>query len=212
MDTIASLLRGARDFRDREYGEVRSLMPQLAAGQRPGAMVIACSDSRVDPALIFGARPGDLFVVRAVANLVPPPNSDGLDIAVMSAVEVGLKVLEIPHLIICGHSHCAGVGAALNAALSNPASDAQALRDWTKVAEPTCCAVIAEHGERVITKDLARKAEQRLILDSLDNLRGRPWLSELETRGKLTLHGWWFDIATGELWIANPETGDFASI
>ena len=87
QDGIAALLQGARSFREREYREPESLMPGLSAGQQPKAMMIACADSRVDPALIFGARPGDLLVVRVVANLVPPPDSDGMDSGVMSAVE-----------------------------------------------------------------------------------------------------------------------------
>ncbi len=209
QDGIAGLLQGVRSFRNREYGDSDALMPRLAGGQQPKAMMIACADSRIDPALIFGTRPGDLFMVRVVANLVPPPDTDGLESAVLSAVEVGLQTLNIPHLIVCGHSQCAGVRTALNAALGNPVSDAQALRDWARVADPACCEVIAEHGERV-TENLARKAEQRLILDSLENLRARPWLTDLETRGKLTLHGWWFDIGTGDIWIADPKSGKFA--
>ncbi len=227
QDGIAALLQGARSFREREYREPESLMPGLSAGQQPKAMMIACADSRVDPALIFGARPGDLLIVRVVANLVPPPDTDGMDSGVMSAVELGLKTLEIPHLVVCGHSNCAGVRTALDAALcgvepdtmpaiveaffNSNSDDDYALQDWTSFAEAACHEVIAEHGERS-AEELARHAEQRSILKSLENLRARPWLRDLETGGKLTLHGWWFDIATGNLWIAEPETGDFASI
>lgn len=207
-DTIMNLLRGARSFREREYGKAESLMPGLDSGQQPGAMMIACADSRVDPALVFGARPGDLLVLRVVANLVPPPDSDYDDSAVMSAVEVGLKMLEIPHLIICGHSHCAGVGAALNAVLGDPLTDAPALQEWAKVAEPACREVISEHGELPAGK-LNAHAGQRSILKSLENLRAHPWLRDHEASGKVTLHGWWFELATGELWKANPDSGMF---
>ena len=209
---IAALLQGARSFREREYGKSGALMPGLSAGQQPRAMMIACADSRVDPALIFGARPGDLLTVRVVANLVPPPDTDGMDSGVMSAVEMGLKTLEIPHLVVCGHSNCAGVRTALDAASSNFNPDnAHALQNWTCFAEIACHKVIAEHGERS-AEELVRHAEQRSILKSLENLRARHWLQALEDRGELTLHGWWFDIATGDLWIADPETGEFASI
>lgn len=211
QDGIAALLQGARSFREREYREPESLMPGLSAGQQPKAMMIACADSRVDPALIFGARPGDLLVVRVVANLVPPPLTDSMDSGVMSAVELGLKTLGIPHLIVCGHSNCAGVRTALDAASSNFSQDnAHALQNWTSFAETACHEVIAEHGERS-ADELAHHAEQRSILKSLENLRARPWLRDLETGGKLTLHGWWFDIATGDLRIADPESGNFSA-
>lgn len=150
------------------------------------------------------------MVVRVVANLVPPPDTGGLDSAVLSAVEVGLRTLKIPHLIVCGHSGCAGIKAALDCALRKLEPDSSQLRDWTSVAEPACLEVIDEHSE-LSPEELGRPAEQRSILKSLENLRARPWLREREARGELTLHGWWFDIATGDLWIAGPETGKFKS-
>lgn len=208
QDGIAGLLQGVRSFRNREYGDSDALMPRLAGGQQPKAMMIACADSRIDPALIFGTRPGDLFVVRVVANLVPPPDTDGLDSAVLSAVEVGLQTLNIPHLIVCGHSGCAGIKAALDCALCNVEPDSSQLQDWASVAEPACLEVIDEYKE-LPEEQLARPAEQRSILKSLENLRARPWLREREARGEVTLHGWWFDIPTGNLWIADPQTGIF---
>ena len=210
QDGIVALLQGARSFREREYREPESLMPGLSAGQQPKAMMIACADSRVDPALIFGARPGDLLVVRVVANLVPPPDSDSMDSGVMSAVELGLKILAIPHLVVCGHSSCAGVRTALDQALRNSDPDACCLRDWTSVAEAACHEVIAGH-DGLSAEELARHAEQRSILKSLENLRANRWLQDLESSGALTLHGWWFDIASGDLWIADPETGIYSS-
>ena len=225
QDGIAALLQGARSFREREYREPESLMPGLSAGQQPKAMMIACADSRVDPALVFGARPGDLLVVRVVANLVPPPDTDSMDSGVMSAVELGLKILAIPHLVVCGHSSCAGVRTALDQALRgvtpdsvparhealrNSDPDACCLRDWTSVAEAACHEVIAGH-DGLSAEELARHAEQRSILKSLENLRANRWLQDLESSGALTLHGWWFDIASGDLWIADPETGIYSS-
>ena len=223
QDGIAALLQGAGSFREREYGGDDSPMQRLSGGQQPGAMMIACADSRVDPALIFGTRPGDMLVVRVVANLAPPPNTDNLASGVLSAVEMGLQILGIPHLIVCGHSNCAGVRialdealcgvvpdfvSALDEALYDVEPDACCLQDWTSVAEPACREVIAEHGE-MSAEELARHAEQRSILKSLENLRANPWLQDLESSGKLTLHGWWFDIASGDLWIADQETGIF---
>ena len=210
-EAVSALLRGARVFREREYGGAATRMPGLVAGQRPGAMMIACADSRVDPALLFGTEPGELLVVRAVANLVPPPDAGDLAAGVMAAVELGVKTLGIPHLIVCGHSQCAGVRIALDSALQDTRPDLSRLHDWTAVAGPACREAIAAN-DGLSTEELARHAEQRSIIQSLENLRGYAWLRDLETAGKLTLHGWWFDIATGELWIADPVSGNFVSI
>ena len=128
----------------------------------------------------------------------------------MSALEFGLKALRIPHLIVCGHSHCAGVKTALDCVLRNNTPGYSHLRDWTSMAEPACREVIAEN-DGLSNEELARRAEQRSIVKSLENLRGYAWLRELETSGKLTLHGWWFDIATGNLWIADSQTGIFSA-
>lgn len=208
-DPISALLRGARTFREREYGGGATLMRRLSSGQQPRVLMIACADSRVDPALIFDARPGDLLMVRQAANLVPPPGDERIGSAVMSAVELGLKALRIPNLIVCGHSHCAGVRTALERAAGNIQPEDSRLHDWTAVAEPACREVIAEHGG-ASSDELACHAEQRSILKSLENLRAHTWLRDLEAAGEVTLHGWWFDIATGHLWIADPETGEFA--
>ncbi len=207
-DTIEALLRGAKTFREREYASADAPMLRLTDGQQPGALVIGCADSRVDPALIFGARPGDLLVVRVVANLVPPPGSDRLESGVMAAVELGLNALKIPHLIVCGHSGCAGVRTALDAAMLGTAPKDTCLHEWTSAAVPTCSEVIAEHGDASASY-LCTHAEQRTVLQSLENLRAHTWLRDLESNGQLTLHGWWFEIPTGNLWIANPKTGEF---
>ena len=207
-DGIAALLQGARSFREREYGGVSSQMRNLANAQQPGVTMISCADSRVDPALLFGARPGQMQVVRVVANLVPPPGSGGLEAGVFAALELGLRTLEIPHLIVCGHSNCVGVRTALDQAARQTPADSSCLHDWTSTAGPVCREVIAEHGELSV-EELSCYAEQRLVLESLKNLRAQPWLRERENRGDLTLHGWWFDIASGNLWIADPQTGNF---
>ena len=209
-NAIEALLQGVRSFREREYGEPGALMPGLSGGQQPGAMMIACADSRVDPALIFGARPGDLLVVRQAANLAPPPDKEHIGSAVMSAVELGLKALRIPHLIVCGHSHCAGVRTALDRVAGNVPPEDSRLHDWIASAEPACREVLAVHGD-LSADELARHAEQRSVLKSLENLRAHTWVRDLEASGEVTLHGWWFDIATGDLWIADSQTGVFSA-
>ena len=185
-------------------------MAHLARGQEPDVLIIACSDSRVDPALIFGARPGDIFVVRVVANLVPPRRpGDATAHAVMAAVEYGVKALGVSHVLVCGHSHCGGIKAAMDVARDQELPLFECLEPWVCLADGACREVLAEdpEGERTET---ATAAEQRSVLESLANLRSYEWIQDRVDKGGLTLHGWWFDIDTGELWTADSETGVFS--
>ena len=210
-DRLSVLLDGARTFRQIEYEGDRSLMVRLSKGQEPHILVIACSDSRVDPALVFGAKPGDLFVVRVVANLLPPRRpGDAIAHGVMAAVEYGVKVLGVAHVVVCGHAHCGGIKMAMDAANGKEVLPFECLGPWVAVADAACREVLADDsaGERS-EAEIAAAAEQRSVLKSLGNLRSYSWIQERVERGDLALHGWWFDIDTGELWTADPETGAF---
>ena len=213
-NSLSALLDGARTFRQTEYSGVRSLMVRLAQRQEPDVLLLACSDSRVDPALIFGARPGDIFVVRVVANLVPPRRpGDATAHGVMAAVEYGVKALGVSHVVVCGHSHCGGIRAAMDAARGRELPRFECLGPWVALADAACREVLAEDsaGERSEAK-MAAAAEQRSVLKSLANLQvlfvGSAIRERVE-RGDLALHGWWFDIDTGHLWTADPGTGAF---
>ncbi len=210
-DSYTALLRGAYRFRETEYDGDRSLMARLSQGQDPDALVIACSDSRVDPALLFGARPGDIFVVRVVANLVPPRRpGDATAYAVMAAVEYGVKALGVSHVVVCGHSHCGGIKAAMDVARGQEPPPFECLGPWVALADGACRDVLAEDPETKRTDvETATAAEQWSVLKSIGNLRSYSWIRERVERGELALHGWWFDIDTGELWVANSETGVF---
>ena len=134
-DSYDALLRGARRFHETEYEGDRSLMARLSQGQEPDVLIVACSDSRVDPALIFGARPGDIFVVRVVANLVPPRRpGEATAYAVMAAVEYGVKALGVSHVVVCGHSHCGGIKAAMDAARGQEPPPFECLGPWVALA------------------------------------------------------------------------------
>ena len=210
-NSLSALLNGARTFRQTEYHSDRSLMARLSKGQEPDVVIIACSDSRVDPALVFGARPGDLFVVRVVADLIPPWRpGDGMAHGVMAAVEYGVKALGVSHVVVCGHSHCGGIRAALDVARGRELPPFECLGPWVGLADAACREVLAEDsaGERS-EAETAAAAEQRSVLKSLANLRSYSWIRERVERGNLALHGWWFDIDTGYLWTADPETGAF---
>ena len=186
-------------------------MARLSKGQEPDVLVIACSDSRVDPALVFGVRPGDIFVVRVVANLVPPQRpGDAIMHGVMAAVEYGVKALGVSHVTVCGHSHCGRIKAAMDVALGQKEPPFECLGPWVALADPACREVLAEgSGDERSDRELAAAAEQRSVLKSVGNLRSYAWIREWVERGELALHGWWFDIDTGNLWVADPETQAF---
>ena len=210
-NSLSALLDGARTFRQTEYSGGRSLMARLSQGQEPDVLLIACSDSRVDPALVFGARPGDIFVVRVVANLVPSRRpGDATAHGVMAAVEYGVKALGVSHVVVCGHSHCGGIQAAMDVARGRELPPFECLGPWVGLADAACREVLAEDsaGERS-EAETAAAAEQRSVLKSLANLRSYAWIQDRVERGDLALHGWWFDIDTGYLWTADPETGAF---
>ena len=210
-DSLFALIAGLRTFRQTEYDDDRSLMARLSKGQEPDVLVIACSDSRVDPALVFGARPGDLFVVRVVANLVPSLRpGDAITHGVMAGVEYGVKALGVSHVVVCGHSHCGGIKAAMDAARGQEPPPFECLGPWVALAGTACREVLAEgSGERRSDAELAAAAEQRSVLKSVGALRSYAWIRERVDKGELALHGWWFDIDTGNLWVADPETQAF---
>lgn len=210
-DGLSLLLDGTRIFRQTEYHTDRSLMSRLSKVQEPDVLIVSCSDSRVDPALIFGARPGDIFVVRVVANLVPSRQpGDATAYAVMAAIEYGVKALGVSHVVVCGHSHCGGIKAAMDVARGQEPPPFECLGPWVALADTACREVLAESsGERRSDAELAAAAEQRSVLKSVGNLRSYAWIRERVDKGELALHGWWFDIATGELWVADVDTGVF---
>lgn len=218
---LAALIDGARTFRQREYLGNRDLMPRLAAGQHPAVLLIGCSDSRVDPALICGAQPGDVFTLRNVANLVPAYVSgenavtDGLGHGVRAALEYGVKALGVSHVVVFGHAHCGGVKAMIDTARGKPPAF-EFIGPWLNVAAGVCARVLAElaaeRGREVDADDLVAHAalvERGSVLHSLDNLRTYPWIQERIEAGSLAVHGWWFDLDDGRLWATHPRTGAF---
>ena len=216
---LGALVEGALAFRKNEYHSGRTLMPRLATGQRPGVMMIGCSDSRVDPALICGAGPGEVFTVRNVANLVPPYDPrGGRGDSVRAALEYGVGTLGVSHVVVFGHAHCGGVRAMIDAA-RGAAPESGFIGSWLAVASAVLGQVLAEltaGGRADPTADAlpacADVVERRSILNSVDNLRGYPWIRERIEAGALAVHGWWFDLDDGRLWATHPETGAFLPI
>ena len=217
--SLAALVEGALAFRKNEYRSGRNLMPRLAAGQRPGVLMIGCSDSRVDPALNCGAGPGEVFTVRNVANLVPPCDAGGgRGDSVRAALEYGVRTLGVSHIVVFGHAHCGGVRAMIDTACGT-APESGFLGSWLAIASTVPAQALAElaaGGRTDLTADAlhacAAVVERRSILHSIDNLRGYPWIRERIEAGALAVHGWWFDLDDGRLWATHPETGAFLPV
>jgi len=186
------LADGYRRFRATHWPDARAEYETLAQGQKPHTLIVACSDSRADPALIFDTAPGQLFVVRNVANLVPPYEPDGQLHGVSAALEFGVKVLEVQRIVVMGHAHCGGVNAMLNGA---PDSCRDFVAPWVAQGEP----VVRHIAESVAPDQVERAAEEAVVRLSLDNLRTFPWIAEREAAGVLTLTGLHFGIGDGIL-------------
>jgi len=208
IDFPDSLLSGYRSFRDGRYAREHARYRSLAAhGQRPEVMVIACSDSRSAPETIFNAAPGEIFVVRNVANLVPPYEPDGAPDGISAALEFAVQSLKVRHVVVLGHGRCGGIRAALRPA-AEPLSPDDFIGTWMKLLGPAANEIAA--NARLTEEERQTALERASIRHSVSNLRTFPFVSDLESRDRLSLHGAWFDIAGGALWTMNPATGEFS--
>lgn len=201
------LLQGYRNFMAGRYAAESDRYRALARdGQTPETLIIACCDSRAAPELIFDAGPGELFVVRNVANLVPPYEPDGTYHSTSAALEFAVQSLKVKSIVVMGHGRCGGISAALNTS-AEPLSPGDFIGKWMSLVAPAAEAVA---GNTMMTSGERQTALERIsIRYSLANLRTFPCVEILERKERLTLHGAWFDISSGELWVMNPETGDF---
>lgn len=207
MTNFNDLVRGYHRFHDTDWTRQRSRWAELAEGQSPQVMVIACSDSRVDPTAIFDAAPGEMFVVRNVANLVPPFETGGGHHGVSAALEFAVTQLEVPEILVLGHGSCGGVGAALSRKFDGAEPGAGGfVADWIDLLDEARDRVVAEHGEG---PEAVRALELETVRVSLANLRTFPWVAEREAAGRLKLHGALFAIDDGVLHVMDSD-GSFA--
>lgn len=201
------LLDGYRSFMANRYASESGRYRTLADnGQKPKTMVIACCDSRAAPETIFDCGPGELFVVRNVANLVPPYKPDGEYHGTSAALEFAVQSLKVTDIVVLGHGRCGGIQASLSQD-HEPLSPGDFIGNWMKLVQPAADMIAAN---TLLTAGERQRAMERVsIRFSLQNLRTFPCVNILEGKGRLALHGAWFDISTGELWVMNPQTGDF---
>jgi carbonic anhydrase len=209
MADFNALIHGYRRFRSTGWSAQRDRWQQLAEGQSPKVMVIACSDSRVDPAQIFDANPGEMFVVRNVANLVPPYEPDQGRHGVSAALEFAVTQLQVEEVIVLGHGFCGGCAAALTGQFdAAKPGEGGFIAHWIDMLEEARAKVRAEHpGE--LDRSAFRAMELEGVRVSLRNLRTFPWVREREADGRLKLHGAFFAISDGVLHVLDEQTGEF---
>jgi carbonic anhydrase len=208
---LAGLIEGYRRFRETGWAERRERWAALRHGQEPRVMVIACADSRTDPAMVFDADPGEIFVVRNIAALAPPfETSPGLH-GVSAALEFAVQVLKVREIVVMGHGMCGGCKAALTQELhgSEPGQGGF-IADWISMLDGAREPIAAKHGTE--GREAERAMEHAAVKLSLANLRTFPCVSELESRGRLRLRGAFFAIAEGILYLLDEESGAFAPV
>ncbi|HXW41433.1 MAG TPA: carbonic anhydrase [Xanthobacteraceae bacterium] len=203
------LIEGYRAFRDGRLPREQDRYRELAeAGQSPEVMVIGCCDSRVSPEVIFDARPGELFVVRNVANIVPPYRPDGEAHGVSAALEFGVAALKVKHIVVLGHARCGGVKAFAEDA--EPLSPGDFIGNWMRLMTPAV-EKAGPPGELSSTDYLTR-LERANVVNSLDNLLTFPRLRKQIESGEVATHGAYFGVATGKLSVRDETTGEFVQI
>jgi carbonic anhydrase len=202
------LIEGYRAFLDDRFPREQDRYEKLAAeGQRPRIMVIGCCDSRVAPEAIFDAAPGELFVVRNVGNLVPPYSPDEGLHGVSAALEYAVQALRVEHVVVLGHGRCGGIRAFADDG-AEPLSPGDFIGKWVSLLGQAA----SRTGGRGVGESLPVYVERLALASvqqSLENLRVFPCVQELEARGKLGLHGAYFDVSTGVLMRLDPQSGHF---
>lgn len=202
------LIEGFHNFKESYLLKEHEFFDRLAHGQSPKTLVIACCDSRADPAILMGCRPGDLFVVRSIAALVLGAQDAGDPDAVLAAVEYGVKHLDVDHIIVMGHSNCGGIQGAL---FPHKIADEKWISRWVSLAHPVAEEIRREEPSAE-AELLARRTEEGAVLLSLENLLSYAWVREKVESGALSLHALYYDMKAKTMNIWNAEREDFEPI
>ena len=210
MRGYGNLIDGYRRFRANQSDPTREQWQQLAEGQSPRAVIIACCDSRADPATIFDADPGDIFVVRNVANLAPPFEPNGARDGVSAAIEYGVTQLNVPEIVVMGHENCGGISAVLTGRFHDARAGEGGLIDrWMSQIDESAQTIAQEHGA---SPEAHRLLEEAAIRQSMANLRTFPFVAEGELKRSLVVLGCHFSIQKGELWVLDEAEGNFRPV
>jgi len=209
MDFPDRLLDGYQAFRRGRLPVEQDRYRALAeAGQKPEVMIVGCCDSRVSPEVVFDARPGEMFVVRNVANLVPPYSPDGMIHGVSAALEFAVQALKVKHIVVLGHARCGGIRA--YAEQERPLSPGDFIGQWMSLVSPAA-EMVGARGTRPLGDYLAM-LEQASVACSLDNLVTFPFVRALVEKGDLSLHAAYFDVASGLMSVRDPGRGTFGPV
>ena len=208
MTYLTQLIEGYRRFRETGWAHERERWSELAEGQSPQVMILSCADSRVDPAQIFDARPGEMFVVRNIAALAPPYETSHGFHGVSAALEFAVSQLEVGEILVMGHGLCGGCSAALTGRFEDtPPGEGHFIADWVRMLNDARDKVRANHPD--LDDSAFLEMEREAVKVSLANLRTFPWIAERERSGTLQLHGAHFSIAEGRLYVLDEAEGTF---
>jgi len=205
------LIEGVHRFRKEEFGRYSALFRKLSReGQNPHTLFITCADSRVLAELVTQSKPGDLFVVKNIGNIVPPAGAVGSTNSTAAAIEFAVEVLRVNDIVVCGHSQCGAMTALLDPSSSNDATPH--LARWLNLATPVREIVERDYASIIKPDQRATAAAEENVLFALENLHTYPCVQTRLAEGSLSLHGWFFKIATAELFAFDPEHRQFQKI
>ena len=211
MAYLEDLIEGYHRFRAQDWARERERWSELAEGQSPRVMILSCADSRVEPAQIFDARPGEMFVVRNIGALAPPYETSSGYHGVSAALEFAVTQLEVAEILVMGHGMCGGCSAALTGQFDDRRhGHGQFIADWVRMLDRARDKVRARHSE--LDRAAFLDMEHEAVKASLANLRTFPWIRDREKTGQITLHGAHFSIAEGRLYVLDEAEGDFRPV
>jgi carbonic anhydrase len=208
MANTDTLIEGFQRFRKTFFGDDNKLYASMKEGQPAKILLVACCDSRVDPAILTDCDPGDIFTVRNVANLVPPCEDDQHHHGTSSAIEYAVKGLGVESIIVMGHTNCGGIKSLWE---SEDLDDSQFIHRWVSIAQQAKDWVKTHLADDSYAAQL-KACEQRSVLVSLKNLMEFDFVRERVEIGSLKIHGWYFDLQTGELRCYNPDSDAFEAL
>lgn len=208
---MQKLIEGVHRFQRGEFGIYKQVIRQLSReGQKPHTLFITCADSRVVAELITQSKPGDLFVIKNIGNIVPPPEPEGGCSSTGAGIEFAVEILGVRDIVVCGHSQCGAISALMNP--GSAPSELKHLHNWISLAEPVK-QVIEQNYNHLQSKDeKIRAAEEENVLFSIERLKLYPYVARKLAEGTLRLHAWFFKIATVELFAYDPEQKQFLPI
>lgn len=208
---LSKLIEGYHRFREHDWARERERWSELAEGQSPRVMILSCADSRVDPAQIFDARPGEMFVARNIAALAPPYETSRGFHGVSAALEFAVTQLEVGEILVMGHGLCGGCAASLTGQFDGTEpGEGHFIADWVRMLDDARDQVRARHPE--LNAQAFEDMEREAVKVSLANLRTFPWIAEREEAGTLTLHGAHFSIAEGRLYVLDEAEESFRPV